>query len=96
MLEAPGWSDSKGTTTNHQTLHQNMQLTLRAARWVGKHLRHVVLHRFDHDLMLLLRRDDLQPARPADARMWHVTITTDLIRSVADDNAFAHGVSQCA
>jgi hypothetical protein len=52
-------------------------------------LRHVVLDRLDHDLVLAVRGRDLHAPRAPDARMRHVTIAADLVARVADDDALA-------
>ena len=46
------------------------------------HLRHVILHRFDHHPMLLSRVGNLHPPRSSDSGMGDVAITTDLVGGV--------------
>ena len=57
-------------------------------------LRHVVLHSFDHDLVLSARMRHLHPPSSADARMRYVSVPGDLIRRVHDDHALLLDVCQ--
>ena len=48
----------------------------------------VVFHCFDHDVVLLFVERYLHTTRRSDAGMGHITIPTDLIAGVDDDDAF--------
>mmetsp|Transcript_8351 Transcript_8351/g.38043 ORF Transcript_8351/g.38043 Transcript_8351/m.38043 type:complete len:446 (-) Transcript_8351:530-1867(-) len=48
------------------------------------HLRHVVLHRLDHDLVLLRRVGHLHATRAADGAVGNVSVAADLVAGVDD------------
>ena len=51
------------------------------------HLRGVVLHRLDQDVVLLVRRGDLHAPREPDARVRDVAVAANLVAGVHDDDA---------
>jgi hypothetical protein len=57
-------------------------------------LRHVVLDRLDHDLVLERRCTDLHPARLADRRVGDIAVTGDLVRRIDHDDALAEVVGE--
>ena len=58
------------------------------------HLGHVVLDRLDHHRVLQKRSLHLHPARPADARMRDVAVSSDLVRGVDDHDSLAQLVGE--
>ena len=59
-------------------------------------LRHVVLDRLDHHLVLDRRGANLHPARLADRRVGDVAVAGDLVRGVDDDDPLAEVVGEDA
>ena len=59
-------------------------------------LGHVVLDRLDHHVVLVGRRADLHPARPADGRVRDVAVARDLVGRVHDDDALVQVVREHA
>ena len=59
-------------------------------------LGHVIFHRLDHHGMLLGGRGHLHTPRPPNARVGNVTVASDLVRGIHDNDAFAHVICQQA
>jgi hypothetical protein len=55
------------------------------------HLGHVVLHRFDHHLMLVFGLGHLHTPGPADSRMGDVAIAADLVGGIDHHDALFFG-----